>query len=173
MSDHVRITRNRREFLCNACCGIGSLAFGAILSQEAARAAAANPLAPRQPHHQAKAKSMIFLFLAGGPSQVDTFDPKPELTRLNGQNVPETIARSVPRIARAPLTNLYASPYRFRPHGRSGIEVSELFPEIGRHVDDICVLRSCRHDSPIHAPAEDIDRALNGVTDVAFHVLWQ
>jgi hypothetical protein len=101
-----------------------------------------------------RARSVIFLFMGGGPSQVDTWDPKPELRRLNGQDVPESIADNVPRIARAPLTNLFASPYRFTRMGQSGIEVSELFPEIGRSIDDLCVLRSCRHSSPIHAPAE-------------------
>jgi hypothetical protein len=100
------------------------------------------------------ARSVIFLFMGGGPSQVDTFDPKPELTRWAGQDVPPSIAQGVPRIARAPLANLFASPYRFQRHGHSGIAVSELFPHVGRLVDDICVLRSCRHDSPIHAPAE-------------------
>jgi hypothetical protein len=70
--------------------------------------------------------------------------------------VPESIASGIPTIARARLTNLYASPYRFTLCGQSGIPVSELFPQVGRHVDDICVLRSCRHDSPIHAPAEYI-----------------
>src|SRR5206468_2646687 len=101
-----------------------------------------------------KARSVIFLFMGGGPSQVDTWDPKPLLARLDGQDVPESIGRDVPRIARAPLTNLLASPYRFARYGQSGIPVSEMFPHVGGCVDDICVLRSCRHDSPIHAPAE-------------------
>src|SRR5205807_1828145 len=84
----------------------------------------------------------------------DTFDPKPLLQRLNGRDVPESIGRSIPRIARAPLTNLFASPYRFIAHGQCGTPVSELFPQLGRCADDLCILRSCRHDSPIHAPAE-------------------
>jgi hypothetical protein len=100
------------------------------------------------------ARNVIFLFMGGGPSQVDTWDPKPELTRLNGQPVPDSIARGVPRIARASLRNLYASPYRFTRRGQSGIPVSELFPHTGAWVDRMTVLRGCRHDSPIHAPAE-------------------
>ena len=99
------------------------------------------------------ARSVIFLFMGGGPSQVDTFDPKPLLQRLNGQDVPESIGRGVPRIARSPLNNLFASPYRFRQWGQSGIPVAEIFPNLGRVVDKLCILRSCRHDSPIHAPA--------------------
>jgi hypothetical protein len=92
--------------------------------------------------------------MGGGPSQVDTWDPKPELAKLRGKDVPESIAKDVPRIARSPLKNLFPSPYRFTPQGQSGILVSELFPEIGKRVDDLCILRSCRHGSPIHAPAE-------------------
>jgi len=94
--------------------------------------------------------------MGGGPSQVDTFDPKPLLDRLNGQNVPGSIAAGIPRIARAPLNNLFASPYRFARRGQSGIPVAEIFPHMGACVDDLCILRSCRHDSPIHAPAEYI-----------------
>src|SRR5215467_11774023 len=94
MSEHSRITRNRREFLCDACCGIGSLAFAAMLQQEAARAANYNPLAPKAPHMKASAKAMVFLFLAGGPSQVDTFDPKPLLNKLDGQRRPASFGEA-------------------------------------------------------------------------------
>src|SRR5262249_61118818 len=80
--------------------------------------------------------------------------PNPSPNAPTGGTAPDSIGRNVPRTARAPLTNLYASPYRFRQHGQSGIAVSEIFPEMARHVDDLCVLRSCRHSSPIHAPAE-------------------
>src|SRR5215470_18463625 len=94
MSEHVRFTRNRREFLTDAFCGFGSLAFGAMLQQEAARAASFNPLAPKPPHMKAKAKAMVFLFLAGGPSQMDTFDPTPPLNQLNGQKRPESFGEA-------------------------------------------------------------------------------
>src|SRR5262249_56702274 len=97
-----------------------------------------------------KAKSVIFLFMGGGPSHVDIWDPKPELTKLDKQDVPESIAKNVPRIARSPLKGLFASPYKFVKQGQSGIEVSELFPELGKRVDDMCLIRSCRHGTPIH-----------------------
>src|SRR5262245_34637420 len=146
----------RRELLRRAGLGFGSLALAHLLLEDGLLSA--EPTAARGSglglRPTGRARSVIFLFMGGGPSQVDTWDPKPLLARLNGQNVPESIGRGVPRIARAPLTNLYASPYRFRPHGPSGIAVSELFPALGRHFDDICVLRACRHSSPIHAPAE-------------------
>ncbi len=144
---------SRRDILARAGMGFGLLALADLLQRDRLLAAESNPnglnLRPA-----GKARSVIFLFMGGGPSQVDTFDPKPLLQRLNGRNVPDSIGRDVPRIARAPLTNLYASPYRFIPQGQSGIPVADIFPEMGRWVDEMCVLRSCRHDSPIHAPAE-------------------
>ncbi|HEX8200822.1 MAG TPA: DUF1501 domain-containing protein, partial [Isosphaeraceae bacterium] len=149
---------SRRELLRRAGLGFGSLALAGLMLDDGLLAASASePDGPAlSPLPQGRARSVIFLFMGGGPSQVDTFDPKPELDRLQGRDVPESIARGVPRIARSPLKNLYASPYTFARHGESGLPVSELFPEVARHVDDLCVLRSCRHDSPIHAPAEYI-----------------
>jgi hypothetical protein len=147
----------RRDMLHRAGMGFGSLALTWLLLEEGLltlRAGEADPHGSAGLRPTGPARSAIFLFMGGGPSQVDTWDPKPLLQRLNGQSVPESIARDIPRIARAPLNGLFASPYRFRPLGHSGIPVSELFPEIGRCVDDLCVLRSCRHESPIHAPAE-------------------
>jgi hypothetical protein len=135
--------------LARAGCGFGLLALADLLRRDEARASPGTTL-----HATGPARSIIFLFMGGGPSQVDTFDPKPDIQRWAGQDVPPSIAQGVPRIARAPLANLFPSPYRFRRCGRSGVEVSELFPEIGRQIDDVCVLRGCRHDSPIHAPAE-------------------
>src|SRR4051812_6050396 len=100
MSEHCKPTRNRREFLADAFCGFGGIAFAAMLQQEAARAAdrTRNPLAPKPPHspENAKAKSVIFLFMAGGPSHLETFDPKPLLNQLNGQVRPKTFG-DVPR----------------------------------------------------------------------------
>ncbi len=98
--------------------------------------------------------------MGGGPSQIDTWDPKPSVTRLNGQDVPESVAGKVPMNRRLRLSNLYACPFEFKQYGQSGLQVSDLFKETARHVDDICVLRSMRHNSPIHTPAEYI--ALTG-----------
>jgi hypothetical protein len=142
---------SRREMLQRSGLGIGSLALAALLADDGALQADEDG---RPVKRSGKVQSVIVLFMGGGPSQVDTFDPKPELTNLNGKDVPASIAKDIPRIARSPLTNLYASPYKFTPSGKSGLPVSELFPEIGQCIDDICILRGCRHDSPIHAPAE-------------------
>jgi len=143
----------RREMLTRAGCGFGLLALADLLRRDGLLAADDERPALRL-RDDAKAKSVIFLFMGGGPSQVDTFDPKPLLQRLNGQDVPPSIAQGIPRIARAPLNNLFASPYQFTRRGRSGIPIAEIFPHVGDCMDDLCILRSCRHDSPIHAPAE-------------------
>src|SRR6266566_4974224 len=100
MSAHKRLARSRRDFLFNAGSGLGALALGAMLDKEGLlpRASAANiadPLKPRQPHFPATAKSVIWLFMEGGPSHVDTFDPKPQLTAMNGQPMPASFGKVV------------------------------------------------------------------------------
>src|ERR1051325_5443453 len=121
MAEHIRITRNRREFISNAFCGFGKIALFDLLLRESARAGTAglNPLAPKPPQlaDQAKAKSCIFLFMAGGPSHMDTFDPKPLLTKLNGQPRPAEFGEAkyqfVPKGAK-----LLGSARTFASHGR-------------------------------------------------------
>ena len=111
-------------------------------------------------HHTPTAKNVIFLYMAGGPSHVDTFDPKPELNRLAGKDVPDSIAKNVPKIRRAGLKNLLASPWNFARHGQSGLTVSSLFPETAKMVDELCIIRSMMHRNPVHGPAECV--ALTG-----------
>jgi hypothetical protein len=150
---------SRRQMLRRAGAGFGTLALAGLLADEG-RLFAEGPagegsfLDPGKLN--GKARRVLFLFMGGGPSHVDTFDPKPELIKLNGKDVPPSIAKGVPKIPRSRLTSLYAPPYKFARHGKSGIEVSELFPETAKLVDDLCILRSCRHETPIHAPAEYI-----------------
>jgi len=147
---------SRREMLRQGALGFGAIALAGML-QEDGRLAAAEGFSPVPlPSFATRARNVIFLFMGGGPSQVDTFDPKPLLHKLHGKDVPESIARGVPQIARAPLHNLLASPWTYRRSGRSGIPVSSLFPHLGRSVDELCILRGMRHNSPIHAPAEFI-----------------
>jgi hypothetical protein len=140
---------SRRQMLQRSTLGFGAVALAGLLDDDDALATEHSVA-----DHLATAKRVVFIFLGGGPGQNDTFDPKPELTRLHGQNVPDSIAQHVPQIARAPLHNLLASPWKFRRAGQSGLEISELFPHVASCADDLCVIRSCRHDSPIHAPAE-------------------
>jgi uncharacterized protein DUF1501 len=153
MTDHFRITRNRREFLTDAFCGFGALAFGSMLAQEQAHAQSVNPLAPKKPHHGAKAKSVIFLFLSGGPSHLETFDPKPLLNELHGQKRPASFGEAkyqfVTRDAK-----LLGTKRAFKRYGKSGIEVSDLFPRLAHCIDDIAVIRSCHGDMVVHSAAQ-------------------
>src|SRR5258708_7722564 len=141
---------SRRDALRLSACGFGQVALFGLLGQESQAAPSTNPLAPQQSHFEARAKRVIFLFMHGGVSHVDTFDHKPKLAEMNGQPLP--IAK--PKFEFAPTGNLLASPWKFSKYGQSGIEVSELFPEIGSCIDDICVIRSMNGgDQVSHGPA--------------------
>jgi hypothetical protein len=124
--------------------GFGSVALAGLLADEAAATAPRRdaPLAAQAPHFKPRARRVIFLFMPGGPSQVDTFDPKPRLTRDHG--------KPSPRLYLGQQRNLLASPWKFRKHGQSGIEVSELFPHVGSCIDNLCVLRSMVADDVNH-----------------------
>jgi hypothetical protein len=143
---------SRRALLRQAGLGFGTLALVGLLRDEGLLEGTGQAAAPPLP--AGKAENVIFLFMGGGPSHVDTFDPKPELDRLSGRPVPDSIAAGIPRIARSRLNHLHPSPFKFIRRGHSGLPVSELFPHTGKLADRLCVLRSCRHDTPIHAPAE-------------------
>jgi Protein of unknown function (DUF1501) len=143
---------NRRDFLTRTGGGFGMLALTAMLQEQgllADESAAPNPVAVKQPHFPARAQRVIFLFMAGGPSQVDTFDPKPELTRLHGQTLPASFGPVRTRRG-VDKNRLLASRRTFRRYGQAGIEVSDLFPHLGECVDDLCILRGCRGDSVTH-----------------------
>jgi hypothetical protein len=111
-------------------------------------ALAVNPLAPKAPHFAPRATRVIFLFMNGGPSHVDTFDPKPMLAKHHGESAPESI-----KTGRRRVGGLMGSPFSFRKCGQSGIEVSELYPMVGECIDDVCVVRSMCTDIPNHEPA--------------------
>lgn len=138
---------SRREMLRQTGGGFGYLALAGLLGAESSAAAPrlelpAGPLAPRPAHFAARAKRVIFLFMPGGPSQVDTFDPKPRLTRDHG--------KPSPKLYLGQQRNLLASPWKFQKYGQSGLEVSELFPHTARCVDDLCVIRSMVADDTNH-----------------------
>jgi hypothetical protein len=137
---------SRRLLLSRAACGFGLLGLRAMC----AAAESAHPMAPKQPHFTARAKRVIFLFMHGGPSHLDTFDPKPRLDRDNGKPLPYNRPLT---FAEGQIGNLLKSPWRFRRHGQSGIEVSELFPNVASCIDDICVIRSMVGDSVAHGGA--------------------
>lgn len=143
----------RRDWLSSASTGFGMLALAGLMEQAGLladeAATAADPLAPRPPHYPAKAKRVIFLFMHGGPSQVDTFDPKPLLDRDHGKPLPF----AKPRVFSAQTGNLLRSPWKFRPYGQCGTEVSDLFPHVGGVVDDLCVINSMHGSNSRHGGA--------------------
>jgi hypothetical protein len=138
---------SRRAALRRAACGFGSLALSALSTPAATPA---NPLAPRAPHFPAKAKNVIFLFMHGGPSAIDTFDPKPRLDRDNGKPLP--FKRPL-TFAENDVGGLLKSPWEFKQHGQSGLPVSNLFPHVATCVDDLCMLRSMVGDGVDHGGA--------------------
>jgi len=142
---------SRRDFLHTAFSGFGGLALASQLHDERARA---NPLSPRPPHRpEAKAKAVIFLFMAGGPSHLETFDPKPLLNRLHGQVRPAEFGEARYQFIQSDA-RLLGCKRRFRKQGHSGIEVSDLFPHTSRCIDDIAVVRSCHCDMVVHSAAQ-------------------
>src|SRR6266496_5717876 len=139
----------RREVLGAIGSGFGMLSLRGILgASELAR----NPLEVKPSHFAPKAKRVIFLFLNGGPSQVDTFDPKPMLERYHGKPMPGANQVISGGGIKLQVSNLMKSPFAFKKYGQSGIDVSDLFPKLGECVDDICVLRSMYTDIPNHPP---------------------
>lgn len=153
MPEHVRITRNRREFLYDAFCGFGGIALASMVQQEQLRAASMNPLAPKPPDHPAKAKAVIFLFMAGGPSHLETFDPKPLLNKLHGQKRPASFGEAKYQFVK-PNARLLGTKRTFQKYGKSGIEVSDLFPHTAQCIDDLAVIRSCHADMVVHSAAQ-------------------
>ena len=150
---HSRWTRSRREFIRDACCGFGGLALSSLLNDEKLRAGTGNPLTARSPHLPAKATSVIFLFMAGGPSHIETFDPKPLLNQLSGQPRPKEFGEAKYQRVQ-PDARLMGTSRTFRKYGESGIEVSDLFPHLAECVDDLAVVRSCYGDMVVHSAAQ-------------------
>ena len=143
----------RRDVLGRAAHGFGSIALASLLDPPAwAAAKRINPLAAKPPHFAPKAKSVIFLFMVGAPSHIDTFDPKPALEKFDGQPLPPSYGTIVSQFTKGD-TPLLKSPWKFSKYGQSGMEVSTLFPHIAQKVDDICFVRSFYTESTVHAPA--------------------
>jgi hypothetical protein len=135
----------RREMLRRSGTGLGMLGLAGLLGDTGLLSAAGNPLAPRATHFPAKAKHVIHVYLNGGPSQIDTFDPKPLLKTYEGKKLPQgNLTTERPTGAALP------SPFKFKKHGKSGIEVSEIFDKTAGHVDDICFIRSMHANTPNH-----------------------
>src|SRR5579872_6346580 len=135
------LAASRRDFLLGS--GCGALALSWLLARDGRAASRPrNPLAARPPHRRARARSVIFLFMVGGPSHLDLFDPKPALRKHQGKPLPASFGRPVSQFTKGD-TPLLASTRTFRKHGASGLEMSDLLPHLAGCVDDLCYLRSC------------------------------
>lgn len=137
---------SRRQLLQSASCGFGSLALAGLFSQTARAAAEASPLSPKKPHFQPRAKRVIFMFMQGGPSHVDTFDYKPALEKDDGKSPGSAATGKGNR-------KLMKSPWKFSPSGSSGLPISELLPNLAKQADDLCVINGMYTDLPNHPQA--------------------
>ena len=151
---HIRLVRSRREFLSRAGSGLGAVALGHLLHHsgwlpQALAKESLNPLAAKQPHHPPKAKSIIWLFMEGGPSHLDLFDPKPALDKLAGQPMPESFGRPITATGTA-YNTIMPTQRKWNQHGESGLWVSDWYPHIARHADELAVVRSCQADGLNH-----------------------
>lgn len=149
---------SRRQLLRSTACGFGSLAWSALMGHDPTASAASdtsghNPLSPKPSHFPARAKRVIFLFMSGGPSQVDSFDPKPLLTRNDGRMMYFNDPRAAAKTGQGAEQRIMMSPWKFKRYGESGLPVSDLFPHVGGVVDDLCVIRSMATEGVAHGPA--------------------
>ncbi|MCB1234305.1 MAG: DUF1501 domain-containing protein [Verrucomicrobiae bacterium] len=144
----IYVPRTRRDFLQSTAAGFGWLAFAGLNASNARAEAFRDPLAAKAPHFAPRAKRVIFLFMQGGPSHLDTFDWKPDLAAANGKSVEMDYGAKG-----AQRGNLLAPQFRFNPAGKSGLPISELFPELSRHADDLCLLNGMNTSNAAHPQA--------------------
>jgi hypothetical protein len=147
-----RQIQTRRGFFRD--CGIGTAALAHLLAADGRSATRSDPMAPRAPHFSGKAKSVIFLFMEGAPSQMDLFDPKPGLEKWHGQSLPDSMTKDLRLAFIKPTAKVMASPRKFTRHGKSGIEISDFMPHLGTVADEICLIRSMHTDAFNHHPGQ-------------------
>lgn len=152
LEGHIRPALTRRDVLARAAHGFGSVALASLLEPRGIAAPRINPLAAKPSNFPSKVKSVIFLFMVGGPSHIDTFDPKPALEKYNGQPLPASYGTVISQFTKGD-TPLLGSPWKFQKFGQSGKEVSTLFPNLAKRVDDMCFVQSFFTESTVHAPA--------------------
>ncbi|MBM3774143.1 MAG: DUF1501 domain-containing protein [Acidobacteria bacterium] len=147
-------TLQRRAFLRDVGAGIGTLALAHLMGGEGRTAE--NALAPRRPHFEGKARNVIFLFMAGAPSQLDLYDPRPGLAKWHGQSLPPSMTKDLKLAFIKPTAKLMASHSTFRPRGKCGMEISDYLPHIGSVADDLCLVRSVSSDAFNHHPGQSL-----------------
>ncbi len=149
---------SRRKFFRDCALGIGNAALWQLLAQDGYAAgfpgALADPLAPKPPHFKPRAKNVIFMFMEGGPSQMDLFDPKPELQKWHGKSLPESYTKDLNLAFIKPSAAVLGSPRVFAPAGKSGMELSDFLPYTAACADDICLVRSMHTDAFNHHPGQ-------------------
>jgi hypothetical protein len=143
----------RRDFLKSIGGGIGMMALGDLLARDG-YAASLNPLAPKKPHFLGKAKRVIYMFMEGGPSQMDLFDPKPELVKWHGKSLPESFTKDLKLAFIKPSAAVLGSPRVFTKHGQSGMELSDYIPHIAKQADNLCLVRSVHTEAFNHHPGQ-------------------
>jgi uncharacterized protein (DUF1501 family) len=151
-SEHAKLI-TRRWFFRQCGVGLGSIALSSLLANQSS-AKPVNPLAVRQPHYHPKAKRVIFLFMGGAPSQLDMFDYKPMLAKYNGKPVPKEVVMGQKYAFIKPDAELYATEFKFAPHGQCGAELSEVVPYLAQVVDDIAIIKSMTTSAFNHAPGQ-------------------
>src|SRR4051794_22120622 len=151
--NEIRRVLARREFFRNVAGGLGSIALGDLL-HGATGPAPVNPFAPRKPHFAPKAKSVIFLFMEGGPSQMDLFDPKPDLQKWHGKSLPPSMTKDLKLAFIKPTAAVLASPREFKPHGQSGMMFSDYLPHVSQVADNLCMVRSMHTEAFNHHPGQ-------------------
>ena len=149
----LQALQSRRRFLQSAAGGVGMAALAELLTADGLTAAA-GPLAPKAPHFAPKAKNIIFMFMEGGPSQYELFDPKPALEKWDGRSFPASVVKDLRLPFIKPTAKVMANRYAFAPRGQCGMELSELAPHLGTVADDICLIRSMHQDSFNHHPGQ-------------------
>ena len=156
--DELRRILTRRDFLGSCAAGIETIALAQLLASEGRAEGNEppidNPLAPRPPHFEPTAKNLIVLFMAGAPSQIDLFDPKPELQKWHGQSLPPSMTEGMKLAFIQPSAKVFASSRTFKPHGESGIEFSDYLPHLATCADDICLMRSMYTEAFNHHPGQ-------------------
>jgi hypothetical protein len=144
----------RRWFFRDCAVGLGAIALGQLLRQNGYAADLRNPFAPKQPHYAAKAKRVVFLFMAGAPSHLELFDNKPQLTKFNGTLPPAELLKGYRTAFINPNSKLLGPKFKFAKHGKCGAELSELLPHLAKIVDDVTIVRSMVTDAFNHAPGQ-------------------
>jgi Protein of unknown function (DUF1501) len=153
--EEFRRIQTRRSFFQECAGGIGIIALAELMAREGRAAAPEmNPLAPKKPNFAPKAKNVIFMFMEGGPSQLDLFDPKPELQKWSGKPLPPSLTKDLKLAFTKPNAAVLASPRTFQPYGKSGMQFSDYIPHIGSCADDLCMVRSMYTDAFNHHPGQ-------------------